>query len=68
MRWSGKAGAADLSKVELGLAGALWDARKDRRRALRLARQALADAEAAGEKERAESAKKWLATHRARPH
>ncbi len=68
IRKAGAAGPAELSMTEYPLARALWDAGKDRARALRLAEEAAHNYGAAGDREGVDIVRKWLAAHpRPRP-
>ena len=59
---------AELAELQLALARALWDAGRDRSRAVALAGTARAAYAAAGDRKREElaAADAWLASHRAR--
>jgi eukaryotic-like serine/threonine-protein kinase len=71
VRRAGAAGPWESSWTKLELAKALWDARGDPARAIALAEESRAEAEAAGDAEQLEAARTWLAAHEAppiRPH
>ncbi len=61
VRVAGKAGPSEMSWTKLELAKALVAAKGDKQRAVTLAKDALADAKAAGDQAEQDDATKWLA-------